>query len=213
MGAFAVLGDAMKYIIMCGGPRSDKPLQVLFNETLVERTIRLLRENGISDIAISTNDDRYQFGVPVLHHDNSQTWEGFYWLNAYYPMTEPVCYIYGDVFFSPEAIKKIVETETEDIEFFASAPPYSPQYTKKWAEPFAFKVQNTDKFFRCIAECKKLDAEHRFNRMPISWELWAVIKGTALNKPDYTNYTTINDYTVDIDTGDQVQFLLTGGFQ
>ena len=56
----------MKYIIMCGGPRSYKPLRVINNETIVERTIRLLRENGITDIAISTNDDRYQLDIPIL---------------------------------------------------------------------------------------------------------------------------------------------------
>ena len=53
-------GETMKYIIMCGGPRSDKPLRVIYNEALAQRTIRLLRENGIKDIAISSNDDRYR---------------------------------------------------------------------------------------------------------------------------------------------------------
>lgn len=196
---------------MCGGPRSGKPLRGIFNETIVERTIRLLRENGVDDIAISTNDDRYQFDVPVLHHDNSITWNGFYWLKAFYPMTDPVCYIYGDVFFSPEAIKTIVDKQTDGIEFFASSPPYSDLYIKKWAEPFAFKVQDTDKFFKCIRRCKELDAQHLFNRHPISWELWQVINNQALNVINYHNYTAINDYTVDIDTDEQAQQIIDRG--
>ena len=198
----------MKYIIMCGGPRSDKPLRIIHNERIVERTIRLLRENGITDISISTNDERYDgFGVPVLHHNNGITWEGFYWLNAYYPMTEPVCYIYGDVFFSPDAIRMIVQKDTENIEYFASAPPYSPLYLKRWAEPFAFKVKDTKKFFWAIARCKELDAQKRFNRMPISWELWAVINNVCLNTPDYKSYTAINDYTVDIDDDEAAKYI------
>lgn len=201
----------MKYIIMCGGPRSDKPLREINNEKIIERTIRLLRENGVTDIAISTNDDRYQFGVPILHHDNGLSWNEFYWLNAFYPMTDPVCYIYGDVFFSPEAIKTIVDRQTDGIDFFASAPPYSELYTKKWAEPFAFKVQDTDKFFKCIRRCKELDDQHMFKRMPISWELWQVINNTALNKIDYHNYVAINDYTVDIDTEEQALSLKDRG--
>ncbi|MDO5479055.1 MAG: hypothetical protein Q4G23_07825 [Clostridia bacterium] len=190
----------MKYIIMCGGPRSERPLIKVNNEPIVARTIRLLKENGIKDIAISTNDDRYDFGVPILHHDNSLTWDDFYWLKTYYPMKKPVCYMHGDVFFSPEAIKTIVETETDSIEFFASAPPFSKQYKKNWAEPFAFKVKDTKRFFEAIDLCKELDSKGFFKRKPpITWELWQVIKGTPLNIIDYTNYTAINDYTVDVD--------------
>ena len=51
----------MKYIIMCGGTYKKwwKPRQLaeIKGEALVARTIRLLRENGVEDIAISTNHD------------------------------------------------------------------------------------------------------------------------------------------------------------
>ena len=65
----------MKYIIMCGGTykRWETPRQLteICGEPLIARTIRLLRENGISDIAISSNNSVFeQFGVPVLRHDN-----------------------------------------------------------------------------------------------------------------------------------------------
>jgi hypothetical protein len=200
---------------MCGGPRSYNPLRVVYDETIVERTTRLLRENGVSDIAISTLDERYEkFGLPILKHDNSLSWSDFYWLKAFYPAKEPVCYIFGDVFFSPEAIKTIVETKTDDIEFFASAPPYSEQYTKKWAEPYAFKVQNVDRFFKCIDRVIQLDRWQQFQRpcCPISWELWQVIKKTPLNHIDYTNYTAINDYTVDIDSDEHCQLIRDRGY-
>lgn len=205
MGAF-VMGAIMKYIIMCGGPRSGKPLRVINNESIISRTIRLLRDNGVTDIAISTNDDRYQqYDVPILRHHNPLTWDGFCWLNTFYPIRDPACFIYGDVFYSPEAIRTIVKTDTDDIEFFASAPPFSPLYHKQWAEPFAFKVQDTGHFFDCIDKVKEMDAQHLFNRHPISWELWQVIKGTPINHVDYTNYIAINDYTLDVDTDDQAQ--------
>lgn len=196
---------------MCGGWASYKPLFEIGNEKLVERTIRLLKDNNISDIAISTNDDRYEeIGAPILHHDNPSG-DGFIWLNGFYPTMEEVCYIYGDVLYSPNAIKTIVETETDDIMFFASAPPYSPLYTKKWAEPFAFKVVDAIRFLKCIAKAKELYIKGRFNRPPISWELWQVIKKTPLNYIDYTNYTAINDYTVDIDTAEQGALILDRG--
>ena len=77
--------------------------------------------------------------------------------------------------------------------------PFSPKYTKPWAEPFAFKVEDTTRFFKAIEQTIELDKQGMFKRQPVSWELWQVIKGTPLNKVDYTNYTVINDYTCDVD--------------
>ena len=67
----------MKYIIMCGGsyPKFTVPKQLLKinGEVIVERTIRLLRENGITDIAISTNNPAFDYlDVELLHDENNQ---------------------------------------------------------------------------------------------------------------------------------------------
>lgn len=205
----------MIYIIMAGGSyekwKMPKHLSMIHGEPLVARTIRLLRENGIEDIAISSNNPIFeQFGVPVLHHENP-----YYlpknndaktpWLDGFYPMTDPVCYIFGDVVFSPNAIKTIVETQTDSIEFFASAPPFARNYCKEWAEPFAYKVVDTKRFFEAIEETKEYEKQGKFYRQPVSWELWQVIKHTPLAKIDYTNYTAINDYTCDIDTPEDIK--------
>lgn len=204
----------MKYIIMCGGTIkcsfSDlpRPMIEVCGESLVARTIRLLRENGVEDIAISSNDDSFEkFDVPVLHHTNYDISDTrFKWLYAFYPMSSPVCYLFGDVFYSPKAIKTIVDTETEDIEFFANAKPFSELYCKRYEEPFGFKVVNTKRFFECIDTALRYYEEGRFRRHPISWELWQVIKNTQLNTIVY-NYTDIYDYTVDVDSADMIKWL------
>ena len=178
-------------------------------ETLVRRTIRLLRKAGVTDIAISSTNPIYKkLRVPVLKHRNNYKPDKngkYYWLKCFYPIDEPVCYIFGDVYFSPRAIKTIVNTETDDIEFFASAPPFSPEYTKPYAEPFAFKVVNTKRFRRCVNKAMRLQDEGAFDRMPIAWELWQVIKDTRLNYIDYNNYVAINDYTRDLDSPEEVE--------
>ena len=203
----------MKYIIMCGGSafklKTPKPLTVVNGETLLERTMRLLRENGIEDIAISSTSEIFDnYGVPRLVHHNPEINSCEYtWLNAFYPVDEPVCYLFGDVFYSPNAIKKIIYTETDDIEFFASAPPFTRQYMRTWAEPFGFKVVNTERFLECVKTAKELERKRRFIRPAIAWELWQVIKNTPLNEIIYTNYTVINDYTVDIDDDWDVKML------
>ena len=207
-----------KFIIMCGGIYRywDKPRHLLEinGEPIVARTIRLLRENGVDDIAISSNlPDFDKLGVPVLVHDNSYDTWGYnehigQWFDGFYPCDEPVCYLFGDVVFSPEAIKKIVETETDSIEFFASAPPLDPRFFKKWAEPFALKVVDNARLKAAIEDTRALDADGFFARKPIMWELWQVIKHTPLNVIDYTNYTIINDWTCDIDDPEDIEQIL-----
>lgn len=207
----------MKYVVMCGGSyehwKEPRQLTPINGEPLVLRTIRLLREQGITDIAVSVSGKHGEelfkscadAGVQLLSHKN--TWvvhrpghSSGYWCDAFFPTNEPTCYLMGDVVFSPEAIKTIVETETDDIEFFASAPPFAKNYMKRWAEPFAFKVVNTEHLRKAQEETRLLADKKKFRRPPIAWEFWQVVKGTQINKIDYTNYTVINDYTCDIDT-------------
>lgn len=207
----------MKYIIMCGGtykkwetPRHMLPIN---GEPIVGRTIRLLAENGIEDIAISSDNPTFeQFGVPVLKHDNTMVVNealnvSGYWVDAFYPTDEPVCYLFGDVVYSPEAIKTIVGTETDDIEFFASSPPFAPEYIKPWAEPFALKVENTDHLKHAVCITKQYADMRLFYRHPIMWELWQVIQATPLNHIDYGNYTVINDYTCDVDCAEDAELI------
>ena len=204
----------MKYIRMCGGVfdqrRDLRQLIKVGSETLVERTIRLLRNAGVRDIAISSNREEFeQFGVPVLKHENSLNVYNENigeWLDAFYPTNNPVCYIFGDVLFSPLAIQIIVESKTRDIQFFASAPPFAKEYIKKYAEPFAFKVVDTNRFFDCIKQAKQYEKEKRFSRNPaIAWELWQVITGEELNHINYKTYCAINDYTCDVDNVEELE--------
>lgn len=205
----------MKYIIMCGGNYADwetpKQLIEIKGEPIVARTIRLLRENGVTDIAISSNNPIFkQFSVPVLHHQNDFT-EHYteitgYWVDCFYPMDEPTCYIFGDVVFSPNTIRKIVEYETDDIMLFGSKNPFVPEYPKTWIEPFAYKVVNQSRFRNAISEVKRLQDMGVFKRHPIAWELWAVICGTPPNKINWS-YVGINDYTCDIDEPKDIEVM------
>lgn len=203
----------MKYIIMCGGTykRWKWPRQLLEykGEKIVCRTIRLLRENGIDDIAVSTNDDRFEdyVDVPILKHKNEYTTRKYndfdgYWCDAFYPTEEPTCYLFGDVVFSPEAIKTIIDAETDDIQFFGSKRPFAPEYPKDHVEPFAFKVVNVKHLREACEKVKSLPAS-AFARKPISWELWYVIKDAPLKQDAEhivgADYVGINDYTCDID--------------
>ena len=208
----------MKYIIMCGGNyeawETPRHLTEVYGEPIVARTIRLLRECGVTDISISSNHEAFNnFGVPVLHHDNNYTAIEYnnyigYWCDGIYPTDEPTTYIFGDVIFSPEAIRTIVDYQVDDIMLFGSKWPFVPEYPKWFIEPFAFKVIDTDLLKWAVKEVKRLDKIGAFHRRPIAWELWNVAKGGDPNNIN-NDYVAINDYTCDIDKPNESDFVIS----
>ena len=190
----------MKYIILCGSNHEyvngvPRQLVTINGERILDRTIRLLKENGIKEISVTTTDPAFDgIDAEVVPYDSSGPW-----IRCMQYITHPTTFIFGDVYFSEQAIKTIVDTPTDSIEFFASAPPFAPNYPKRWAEPFAFKVENVAAFNTAVDNVHVLLNKRVFRRDPLAWELWQVIKGTPINLINYSNYTVINDYTCDID--------------
>lgn len=218
----------MKYIIMAGGSyeKFEIPKQLLKvnGEVIIERTIRLLRENGVKDIAISTNNPAFDYlDVEKLRHENNYSYTGedrnkrseHNWLNAYYPIKEPACYLHGDVYFSENAIKTIVETPVKDTMFFCIRDLQDGRpmgVNPKGREPLAYKVQNQKLFRKAINDLFQYIDEGKFAEglEPISWHLYRRlnnldlcfnVKGYNANNIFKTkgDYIYIDDYTTDVD--------------
>lgn len=224
----------MKYIIMCGGNYDNfkKPKQLLKvnNEVIVERTIRLLKENNIKDISISTNNPAFDYiDVPKLKHENNfvnnaedeKTNSKHSWLNAFYPTQEEACYLYGDVYYSDNAIKTIIETPTNDILFFCIKDVQDGRETlnSKGREPLAFKVVNQKRFRNAIDDLLKQVDEGKFANaiQPFSWHLYRYLNGLPYILTDWEemgnifnkqgHYVVINDYTTDVDNIDDIKYI------
>lgn len=208
----------MKYIILAksNDKTFDIPRQLveINGEPLVGRTIRLLKENGVNDIIITSDDERFDiFGVERYDgKDNNFDYikRTGYWLDAF-PfelMNEPVCFIWGDVYFSEDAIKTIVNTDTKDAIFFCTYKNTSPKYIKEHDEPLAYKIVDTDMFKDAITKVKKLKDEGVCCREPIVWEVYRVIHGIWVNEHKMTtDYIAINDESCDIDTQEDLDKL------
>ena len=204
-------------IIMCGGVydtfETPKQLSVVNGETLLERTIRLLKENGVTDLFISSNDDRFQKYGRVLKHNNSFKFENGkvhgYWIDAYYPTDEPAIYLHGDVYYSENAIKKIISLNPSVNTFIGNEVARNKEH-KNWGEPFGWIVVNQKEFRKGIEATKKLQDEGKLERgYALSWELYRVLNGLDPNKQyiiDNT-YLSIDDETIDIDAPWQIEEL------
>lgn len=210
----------MKYVIMCGGEYENfkvpKQLSVIKNERLVDRTIRLLKENGIKDIYISSNNPIFDScGVKRLEHRNTYKYENGkttgYWLDAFYPCfnnDEKVCYLMGDVFYTDNAIKTIVNYKTNDNILFGTGIAKN-QLHENWGEPFAYKINDYKTFMEGIKAVKKLQDEGKLKRIAIIWELYRYLNNLDVNIQQINDktYMCIDDETIDIDAPEQIEKL------
>ena len=211
-------------ILMCGGTYKtfEEPrwLVKINGEPILEHTIKLLRELGVEEIYISSNLDCFDYlGLPILRHNNNYVVKGTsikdinknktgYWVDAFVPLDIPALYLCGDVWYSKEALEKVVKAETNDILFFGTQPPFAPGYSKPYQEPLAFKVVNQKRFHECIAKCKYLQDHNLTKRKPISWELYRVIEGVDPNVNKFgPHFVAIHDFALDIDLASEVDSL------
>lgn len=204
----------MTYIILADSNnihsfKTPRQLIEINGEKLIQRTIRLLKENGIKDIIVTSHDKRFDnLGAvryePLFNDYKPKEGKG-YWLSAF-PIElidEPLTFLLGDVYYSENAIKTIVKTKTASILFFCTSKKdgYSDKYIKNHDEPLGFKVEDYNLFKNSIYEVKRLKNLGKINREPITWELYRFINNIDVNKHELiNNYIAINDESCDIDT-------------
>lgn len=213
----------MKYVIMCGGDYDDfttpKQLSVVNGERLVDRTIRLLKENGIEEIYITSNDERFDScGVPRLKHPNyykviseEKKYIKGYWLDAFYPYfksSDKITFIFGDVYFTENAIKTIVNYKTDKNILFGTSDAKNEEH-QNWGEPFAYIVNNYAEFMDGVSAVKKLQDENKLLRVALVWELYRYLNGLDVNRQEVLDetYVVIDDGTIDVDYPDQIEKL------
>lgn len=203
----------MKYVILSDSDnvepfKEPRQLSIVNGETLVGRTIRLLKENGIKDILITSHDPRFDDLGATRYEPQYNSFKGKekkgYWLDAFPRelLNEPITFLLGDVYFSEDAIKTIVKKTTKSILFFCSdkTKGYSDKYIKHHDEPFGFKVVDHALFKEHIDKVKQMYDEGLTRRHPIAWELYRSINGIDVNTHKLTkNYIAINDETCDVD--------------
>ena len=189
-----------------------KALSVINGEPLVERTIRLLKENGIEYILISSNEDKFNKYGKVVHHENTYRYEDVkqkgYWVDAYYPLEEPCIYLHGDVYYTDDAIKKILNLNPKVNTFIGNQWALNKEH-KKVGEPFGWIIVDQKSFREAINKTKQLQDEGKSDRMPVSWELYQVLNGHDINGFDISEdtYLAIYDETIDIDAPWQIEEL------
>ena len=118
----------MKYIIMSAGKGTrwnhylgiSKQEVIINGESLLERTVRLIRENDCnSEIIISSNNEAHKVNGTVLH--NPTYFDNYRRKYCYELVNEPLIYLYGDTFYEKESIHKIILPNNKDVIFYGNS--------------------------------------------------------------------------------------------
>ena len=162
-----------------------KHLVKINGETLIGRTTRLLKEKNINDYIITCNNNIYaEYGKTIEQTFNDCEIDRFEESVA----NDEICYLYGDVYYSKNAIDTIINTQTKDILFFGS------KY-----EIFAVKIKDLGLFFEHKRKVKKLFLNNQIDRC-IGWEIYRSLNNIPFNEHKITDrYIKIIDETDDID--------------
>lgn len=209
----------MKYVILSDSDniepfKTPRQLTKINGEELIVRTIRLLKENGVNDIIITSHDKRFDgLGAKRYepkYNDYRPKLNKGYWVSAF-PielLNEPICFLLGDVYYSENAIKTIVESETKSILYYCSYKNKDERYIKHHDEPFGFKVVDYIMFKEHIERMKAFKDSGEAVREPIAWELYRSINNQPIKEHKMTNnYIAINDETCDIDRVEDTKLL------
>ncbi len=117
----------MKYIIMADGKGNrwnnyndiPKHFIKIGEETLLERTVRLIKERlPESEVFITSHDARYEVEGATRYEPKNNVLEIDRFTEEL--IEDDICFLYGDTFYSEEAMDAITREEVEDILFFGN---------------------------------------------------------------------------------------------
>ena len=206
----------IKYIILADssvGFETPRQLTMINGEPIIARTIRLLKNQGVKDIILTAHDTRFDNLGATRYEPKFNDYipkKAGYWVSAF-PielLNQPICFLFGDVYYSENAIKTIVNTETNGTMFFCSYQNKDCRYIKKHDEPLGYKIVDYELFKKHIQIIKDFKDSGQAIREPIVWELYRSINGIPIKEHKLTtNYTAINDESCDIDTQQDINKL------
>lgn len=182
----------MKYIIMADGAetRWKRHLGIhkweinINGETLIERTSRLLRERDpLAEIIITTHE-KIEVEDVKIHVPQNNCFEIDRFTEE---LVKPgVCFLYGDVYYTEQAINIIVSEIVETISFLGNE-----------KKIFAVKVEDDELFKRHLRKVREAYINDEIEEC-IGWELYHSIQGMPLESREIgSGFVRIEDETRD----------------
>ena len=186
----------MKYIIMADGKGTrwnnyhniPKHFIEIGGETLLARTVRLLRENDArADIVITSHDPRYEVPGARRYEPQNNHLEIDRFTEEL--IADDVCFLYGDTFYSESVIQKIADTPAEKLLFFGNE-----------RSIVAIKVADGALFRQHVDRVRELFLAGKIEKC-IGWQVYQSFEGLPFGeKTIAADYILIQDGTEDFNS-------------
>lgn len=186
----------MKYIIMADGKGTrwnnyqDIPKHFIRvgEETLLERTVRLLRENDSSaEVIITSHDPRYEVKGAVRYEPKHNVLEIDRFTSEL--IEDQVCFLYGDTYYSEKAVDVIVHTQSDDLLFFGNE-----------KSIVAVKVADGDLFAHHVDRVRNLYLAGKIEKC-IGWQVYQSFLGLPFDEKKIAQkYVYMEDGTRDFNS-------------
>jgi hypothetical protein len=191
-------GDGTRWGNFLGAPKHFAPID---GQPILHRTVDLLREHTDDIVIVAPPDDLERYVVintategAWLHPENGEA-DKFLSSRHFWDWEGDTALIYGDCYFTEEAIATIMQPITEPWHLFCRFGP-NPFTGRRWGENFAFTF---DKEGAGIISRGALEmVYHSPNDRNGGWELYRRLTG-APEHGDYGNATDITDWSDDLD--------------
>lgn len=183
----------MKYVIMADGKGTrwnnydnhSKHLCVINGETIIGRTVRLLKERDVQDIIITSHNPALEFEGATRYEplSNYEEIDRF----TYEFLNDEITFLYGDTYYSVDALNTIVDSTTDDILFFGTS-----------TSIVGIKIKNYQKFRKYIDYIKQN------NIVGKGWTVYQLSNGLPLgSKEPSANLVMVSEETIDIDSPEE----------
>lgn len=191
----------MRYIIMADGKgirwnnynNIPKHLISFDGETILSRTVRLIRDrDSQAEIFITSHDPRYDIPGAVRHEPLNNVLEIDRFTKEL--IQDDICFLYGDTFYSDEAMDVILGTDTDKVLFFGNG-----------RSIVAIKAADGKLFDAHVERVRKLFLENAIDTCK-GWQVYQSYAGLAFGDRSQTDcFIYINDETRDFNAPEDLQ--------
>lgn len=191
----------MKYVIMADGKGKrwnnydniPKHFVVVNGEMVIARVVRLIRKfDKDADVIITSHDPRYEIEGARRYEPKNNVLEIDRFTEEL--IEDNMCFLYGDTYYSEEAMQMIVDTKVEDIQFFGNG-----------KSIVAIKIKDAELFRYHVQNVRNLFLEGKIKKC-IGWQVYQSFLNLPFGiKQVVDKYIFINDNTQDFNTPDDLK--------
>lgn len=186
----------MKYIIMADGKGTrwnnyrDIPKHFIEvnGETLLARTVRLLKENDPEcQVIITSHDPRYEVPGAVRYEPKNNVLE----IDRFTAelIEDDICFLYGDTYYTESAARTITKNQAEDLLFFGNE-----------RSIVAVKVKDSKLFAEHVNRVRELFLQGKIKKC-IGWQVYQSFLGLSFEEKKIAEkYIYVEDGTCDFNS-------------